>query len=565
MTILKMHVRRALLPIVLAAALATSASTNGPRFYPDDPLQREPEARDASGAKPWDIGLIYELSMNLFVTSKRVPSNTRARNVNTVDEVSDSSWFTNRIGPHTPVKPEDLARGPNVDKAPEPEKWVIFREKTAGAHPGFTARDGNGATWFLEFDDPPFPEAATAAVVVASKIFWALGYNQVQSFVSTFDPKHASFDPEATLRRPSGQRTRFKQDDLDEVLERVARSADGTYRVIAGRALEGKILGPFRYDGTRPDDPNDVVPHEHRRELRALRVFGAWTNLTDLKAKNTLDTLVTENGRGIVKHILQDVGSTFGTANGEHEWDIGWEHFYEGGPTKRRFFTYGFWLSPWQTVDYKEYPSIGLFEGDRFDPREWKPQSPVPAYMELREDDAFWAARRVMAFTDELIQTAVHTGVYSDPAAEAHLASVLEKRRDKIGQVYLTAINPIVDPKIDGDGNLSFGNAAVDAKFAEAPTEYTATWATFDNTTGNTRPLGETRSATTSVPGVRGLPSGAGSYIQVDISATSAAHPTWSRPIRTHFRRTAAGWTLVGLDRMPDAQPRTAPARTASK
>ena len=72
------------------------------------------------------------------------------------------------------------------------------------------------------------------------------------------------------------------------------------------------------------------MPHEHRRELRALRVFGAWTNLTDLKAANTLDTLVTENGRSIVKHYLQDVGSTFGMCNDLHEWDLSWEHFYQG-------------------------------------------------------------------------------------------------------------------------------------------------------------------------------------------------------------------------------------------
>ena len=71
------------------------------------------------------------------------------------------------------------------------------------------------------------------------------------------------------------------------------------------------------------------MPHEHRRELRALRVFGAWTNLTDLKAGNTLDTLVDENGRAVVKHYLQDVGSTFGMANSPHEWDIGWEYFYD--------------------------------------------------------------------------------------------------------------------------------------------------------------------------------------------------------------------------------------------
>ena len=140
---------------------------------------------------------------------------------------------------------------------------------------------------------------------------------------------------------------------------------DGTYRVIAGRLIPGKILGGFQYDGTRPDDPNDVVPHEHRRELRALRVFGAWTNLTDLKATNTLDTLVTENGRTIVKHYLQDVGSTFGMCNDLYEWDLSWEHFYQGDTTPKRLFSFGFALSPWQTVDYVEYPSIGKFEGDR--------------------------------------------------------------------------------------------------------------------------------------------------------------------------------------------------------
>ena len=60
------------------------------------------------------------------------------------------------------------------------------------------------------------------------------------------------------------------------------------------------MIGGFRYDSTRPDDPNDLVPHQHRRELRALRVFGAWVNLTDMKAGNTLDTIVNE-----VKHHAQ--------------------------------------------------------------------------------------------------------------------------------------------------------------------------------------------------------------------------------------------------------------------
>ena len=155
----------------------------------------------------------------------------------------------------------------------------------------------SGETWFLEFDPPTSRKGRPARSTVATKIFWALGYNQVESFLTTFDPKRVEIDPKATIRRPSGARTRFTHDDINAILERVARNADGTYRVVAGRLIPGKILGGFLYAGTRPDDPNDLVPHEHRRELRALRVFGAWTNLTDLKAANTLDALVTENGR----------------------------------------------------------------------------------------------------------------------------------------------------------------------------------------------------------------------------------------------------------------------------
>jgi hypothetical protein len=524
--------------------------TAGPKFYPDDPLQREPESRDASGAKEWDIGIMYEITYNLFAVPRRKPSNTRAANVNTIDEVPDSSWFTNRIG-RMPLRAEDIARGPNVGRPPAPERWTIVAEKQGGAKPGFTAEDANGDTWFVQFDDKDRLEASTGAVEVATKIFWALGYNQVETFITSVDPKRVEFSPKARARRPSGERTPFTRKDLEAVLDRAQANSDGTYRVTAGRRLSGEVIGGFRYSGTRPDDPNDIVPHEHRRELRALRVFGAWTNLTDLKAGNTLDTIVKENGRSVVKHYLQDVGSTFGTANGIHDWDIGYEHFYEGSTTTKRFFSLGFALSPWQTVPYVEYESIGKFEGDRFDPRTWRPQTPTAAYMEMRADDAFWAAQRVMAFTDDLIRAAVHTGQYSDAAAEAHLVSVLIKRRDAIGRAYLTAINPVVDPRLDGNGQLTFDNAAVRARFAEAPTKYRAVWSRFDNAAGTSQRIAETESATTSMAAPRDLPTAAGSYIQVDISAESAANASWREPVRVYFRRAASGWTLVGLERMP--------------
>jgi hypothetical protein len=336
------------------------------------------------------------------------------------------------------------------------------------------------------------------------------------------------------------------------VLERAAIGPDGTYRAVAGRMLPGKVLGGFRYSGTRPDDPNDIVPHEYRRELRALRVFGAWTNLTDLKAGNTLDTLVTENGRSVVKHVLQDVGSTFGMANGAHDWSLGWEYFHEPGPSRRRLLTFGFALSPWQTVPYTEYRSIGRFEGDHFDPTTWKPHTPTIAYKEMRADDAFWGAQRVIAFGDDLIRAAVRTGQYSDPAAEQYLVTVLIKRRDAIGRAYLPAVNPVVNPELDSGATLTFENAAVAARFAEGPERYRAVWSRFDNATGTTTPLGETQSATASLPAppaVAGITDG---FVQIAISADSPAHPSWQQPVRVHFRRLASGWKLVGLQRLPD-------------
>jgi hypothetical protein len=138
---------------------------------------------------------------------------------------------------------EEIARGPNSGSPPAAERWVIIREKAAGVHPGFTAKDAHGETWFLSFDNPETPEGASAATVVATKLFWALGYNQVETFITSVNPGMLEIDPGATRKRPSGSRTRFTRDDLDEVLERAARDSDGNYRVVAGRLVAGKVLG----------------------------------------------------------------------------------------------------------------------------------------------------------------------------------------------------------------------------------------------------------------------------------------------------------------------------------
>jgi hypothetical protein len=224
---------------------------------------------------------------------------------------------------------------------------------------------------------------------------------------------------------------------------------------------------------------------------------------------------------------------------------------YEGGPTRRRLFSFGFALSPWQTADYEFYRSIGRFEGESFDPLTWKPRIPTAAYFEMRADDGFWAARKVMAFSDELIRAVVKAGEYTDERAEAYLADVLIKRRDAIGRAYLTRVNPIVDPALDGTGTLTFGNAALQYKFADAPRGYAATWYAFDNTTGESRRIGETTGAQPQLRAPEGLPAGSGSYLRVEITADHPGHPSWVQPVQAYFVRQAAGWKLVGFERLP--------------
>jgi hypothetical protein len=534
--------------LLLAAAAAGPLRAAGGRFRSDDPLTREPETQDASRVAEWKIDLFVDLATNLFGRPGDPATGVRAMNVNTIDEVPDSSWFTNRIIAR-PLTIDELTRGPQAGGGPAPGPLTVVAAKEVGFAPGFTITDSSGERWFVSLDARDYPEAATGAIMVANKLFWALGYWQVDNVLIAIRPQQLQIDESATFVPASGTRRKLRASDLEEVWRRAHRSDDGSYRAIAARALPGQPLGGFRYFGTRPDDPNDVVPHEHRRELRALKVFGAWTNLVDMKAGNTLDVLVTEGGRSRVRHYLQDVGSTFGSAaNGVREYDEGWEHLFEGDLVKKRLIRLGFVIKPWQTVPYEDVAAIGPFEGDVFDPIAWKPRVPMAGLRHAQPDDLFWAARRVAAFTDEMIHAMVKTGGYSDRVAEDHLAAVLIKRRDKIAAAYLNALNPLVNFAMTPAGVVSFDNAAVLAHVADEPASYHVAWGVYDDVSGTTSGLGEITAAGHQASLTR-LPDQVGTLVQVDVSAVSPAHQSWSVPIHGYFRRTGNGWRLVGLDR----------------
>ena len=532
-----------------AGALTAGQERTAPRFYADDPIARVEDTQDASKVRPRTLSLTFDAVTNLFGRPGKSDVG-RAASVNTIDEVPNSSWFTNRLGTVT-ITADEIARGPNDDRGPAPGPWMVSR-KAMGVSPGFTIADRNGRRYFIKFDPPGYPELGTAAEVIVTRVMHAAGYNVPQASIGTLRPSDLAIAPDAQVRTLGGGRRRMRQSDIDEQLRRAHRNPDGTYRIVAGEALPGTPLEGFQYEGTRPDDPNDIIPHEDRRELRGLRVFSAWVNHTDAKAINSLDTLVTEGGRGRVLHHLIDFNAALGSAGiGPRDRRDGYEYIAEVGPTMPALPAFGFAIRPWMTIEYPRYRGIGRFESARFEPEKWRPRVPNPAYVRSRPDDTFWAARKLMAMSDDLVRAVVRSGRLTDEAAETYLVDSLIERRNKIGRVWLTSVNPVVDPALSTGGALTFGNAAVDHGFAKPPAGYAAVWHSFDNASGSVTRLGETEGTGPKLA-APAIPSGA-QFVRVDIRATTPPYPSWAEPVHAYFRRSGGGWQLVGFDRMPTA------------
>ena len=127
----------------------------------------------------------------------------RAQNVNTIDEVPESSWFTNRILAR-PLSAAEVERGPLEGAGPAPGPWLVVAPKSAGFAPGFRMRDSAGTLWFVSLDPDGFNESASGALLVANKLFWAIGYHQVENFLASFTPEQLTLAPE----RPHPRRVR---------------------------------------------------------------------------------------------------------------------------------------------------------------------------------------------------------------------------------------------------------------------------------------------------------------------------------------------------------------------
>jgi hypothetical protein len=535
-------------------AILSLAVTLGPgvtpafaqKFRTDDPVRIDDDSvvapRNVHRSQPSDY---FDFLLNSFGH----PGDRRAIpaiNINTLGDVPDSSWFQNRHGLH-PMSISDLVRGPNQSNGPSTDgPWVVIGAKTEGVTPGFRIRDARGDVYVMKFDPKDRPEMATAAEVISTKFFYAMGFNVPENYVTSFRREQLTVAPTASVRDELGKERKMSEKDLDEILKRVNQREDKTYRVMASKFLSGKPVGPFRYYGTRSDDPNDIFAHEHRRELRGLWVMAAWLDHDDSRAINTLDMLVSEKDRQFVRHYLIDFGSTLGSGSTTAQKPrAGWEYLWDPSAAALRIATLGLIDKPWVRAKYDDLPSIGRLEFDTFQPNRWKPEYPNTAFENALPEDSYWAAKIVMSFSDEDIRAIVKSGEITDPNAEALLVKWLIIRRDRIGKMLLTSMSSMDRFEIGNDFTLNFDHLASQYGLSERPHSYRVSWFRFNNDTEQMIPLApETSYVMPSLPIPQILANEISGYIVARIFESGS-----SDGVDVTIRKNNNQYQIVGIER----------------
>ena len=365
-----------------------------------------------------------------------------AVNVNALDEVPNSAWFTNRIGlfAHTP---EEVRAGPGEAGPSREAPWTVVAGKVGGVTAGFQIRDAAGGRFLLKFDPKDQWGTTSSAGAVSVALFHAAGYNVPEDVVVDFTREDLRLSDGVRIER-RGEEVALTEALLDEILADVPRSSDGGFRALASRFLSGKPLGPFDYKGRRQDDPNDHFEHEHRRELRGLRLLAAWTHHFDMKQHNSLDMYVGEPGAGHVVHHLIDFASTLGAGGRGAEPILGREYGIDLPAGFGRLLALGLHEDPWRSVERPVgLDEVGYYDAESFHPTKFKPQQPNTAFAHLTDRDGYWAAKIVSSFRDEHIRAAVERGRYADPDAAAYVARVLGARRDRIAAHWFAKVAPL--------------------------------------------------------------------------------------------------------------------------
>ena len=492
-----------------------------------------------------------------------------APNVNSLDEVPDSAWFTNRIGKHKPTT-EQLAQGACKDEdklegeSAEPGAWVIDEGKNNGSTPGFRIKIGK-RKFVLKADDPAEPERASAASAIGAAIYHDVGFYSSCEQIVYFKRSALKLTPGLTVTDNSGISKPFDQKALDDVLDKAGKRGD-LVRMQASAWLGGYLIGPFKYEKVRDDDRNDIIDHEERRDLRGARVLAAWVNHIDAREQNSMNAWVADkhepadSSPGYVRHYYLDTSDLFGS---NWAWDeinrrLGKSYLLDWGDIGADFITLGIPRRSWElTAVTPGMEMFGYFDSRTFDAEGWKNEYPNPAFSRATERDNAWMARILSRFDREDIHALVMLGKLSKPEATEYLTRILEERLQKVLERYLLRLSPIADLRMRTPNMLCATDLArrrhvrPDSEF-----RYSAGWRNEGTVVAVPVDVGDKGEICMMLPSVAAGAAGESvradarsRYVVVTITDSVATYP-----LRAHFYDLGrnAGYRLVGLERLEE-------------
>ena len=415
----------------------------------DRPLPRAPRMDDESdAANAVDATVLGPLSRGFAFRSSG-----EAHDVNSLDEVPDSTWFTNRT-----VRPEQLERGSCPDAGPT-LPFTIKSSMLGGTTAGFVVKDARKQAYVIKLDSvAPFePEISTAADAIVSRLYWAVGFNAPCNDVVYLEPGDLRLASGSYEKLPTGETAPLTAARLAQVFTRATRGADGRMRFSASRFIDGEPLGNWRAEGTRADDANDVIAHEDRRELRGEYFLAAWADHWDSRGPNSFDSFVRPPGArgGHVVHYFLDFSDSLGAISlpmAFRENRKGFVSVSNVPVMLEDLFTLGLLRHPWDDVQPDpRFPNLGHYDVAHFDALGFSALTPLVRWIRAERADRGWMARKIARLGVAHLRVAVRAGRLSHAAEEARLVDVLAGRRDKILRASFDECSPLADLAIEGD------------------------------------------------------------------------------------------------------------------
>lgn len=438
-----------------------------------------------------------------------------AGDVNALDEVPRSSWFD---------PPDAHPDGP-------PQLPLTPIGAAESGQPGLAVSDARGLLYELRRDDKDRPELISASAAVASRLLAAVGYRTPEVHVVTI----------AATDLKEGA-TKLAAEAMTDLLRAGSPPKGDRYRVRATRWPVGIDVGPTPVGGVRSGDSNDRVPHAERRTLRALSLALYWMGLRRLKPYALRDVYVGEVGRGHLLHYLVACDDAFGAEaiGREAQARLGGEGKYLDENALTALITLGLRR---RTAPPVQTRWLALGEFDPTAPPEAFETSPPYEPMDRRlPADVYWMGKRLAAVSPEVVVAALNAGHFSDPAARARAAEVLEARRLRAIAWAFAQVTPAEVERVDAS-TLTLRDQANARKIVALQGERYAVTFVDDNGHRVAPPLVITPPDTAvTIP----LPRDAPDYLVVRAQAIRVLGRA-PRPVEIHLFKDRSGVRVVGV------------------